>query len=210
LTAIALAGVAHLALSKALDWYYYPRFSTYLLPVVVLAWAVAWCTLGRMLARRVPLSGTAAALAAVMFFLATALPQLVNLARHAHEPFPQLRDSLRAKRANAPGGQAITACYGLAGDIMGEIYDPRCLYIHSAAEVEALIARSRDSRQPLYIAYGLQGFNRTTVPDGFRLLDDTRLFSMVERFVSNDPRHTFFLVKYNGWPAITASSPITP
>ena len=197
LGAIAAAGVVHLVLTRALDWYYYPRFSTYLLPVVVLGWAVAWVSLGRLAARRLAVAGPLAVLVAVLFFLATASPQLLNLFRHGHEPFPQLRASFAAKRAAAPGGAAITACYGLAGDIMQEIYDPRCQFIRSAREIEELMARSRQSGQPLYIAYGLQSFNRYTVPDGFRLLDDPRLFLRVERFVSDDPRHTFFLLKYS-------------
>lgn len=195
LAAVAIAGAVHLVLTKSLDWYYYPRFSTYLLPVVVIGWACAWVTLGRLAARRVRAAGFLVLPVAAGIFLATAAPQLVNLVRHPHEPFPQLRDTMQAKRAAAPGGKILTACYGLGGDIMQEIYEPRCQYIHRAAEIDALIARARQSGQPLYIAYGLQSFNRTTVPDGFRLLDDPKLFSPIVRFVADDPRHTFFLLK---------------
>ena len=64
--------------------------------------------------------------------------------------------------------------------------------------MDALIREADTFGKPLYIAYGLQSFNRATVPDGFERLDDPRLFTLRHRFVSNDPRHTFFLLEYTG------------
>lgn len=191
------AGAIHLAMTLALDWYYYPRFSTYLLPAVALAWAFAWQAMVGRVAVRWPAAGKLALPIGAVFLLATAWPQALNLVRHTHEPFPEMKALFAEKRKAAPGGQAITACYGLAGDIMQEIYDPRTRFVRTKEEVEALMAEAKAGNQPLFIAYGLQSFNRSAMPGGFVLLDDPRLFSMVHRLVSNDPRHTFFILQLN-------------
>lgn len=197
LLAIPLAGLVHLGATRVFDWYYYPRFSTYLLPAVVVGWALAWSRLAGLAGRRG--GGLAMALpAALGFFLATAMPQIANLVRHPHEPFPEIRAAFAALRAAAPGGQAITAGYGLGSDILHDIYDPRAKFIRSRPEIEALISEARKTGQPLYIVYGLQSFNRSTMPDGFTLLDDSQQFAMIRRFQGNDPRHTFFLLRFEG------------
>ena len=195
--AVPIAGAVHLLCTRALDWYYYPRFSTYLLPVVVVGWALAWSRLARRAGRRG--GGLAMALpAALGFFLATALPQVANLVRHPHEPFPEIRDAFAALRAAAPGGHALTAGYGLGSDILHDIYDPKATFVRSGEELEGLVEAAKAEGIPLYVVYGLQSFNRTALPDGFRLLDDPRLFSIIRRFRGNDPRHTFFLLRYEG------------
>lgn len=194
LLAAPIAGVAHLVITGALDWYYYPRFSTFLLPVVVVGWALAWGNLARRAWRRG--GGLAMALpAALVFFLATAMPQVANLVRHPHEPFPEIRDALAALRAAAPNGKALTAGYGLGSDILHDIYDPGAKFIRSRGELENLMRKADAFGKPLYVVYGLQSFNRATVPDGFILLDDPRLFSKIRRFQGDDPRHTFFLLR---------------
>ncbi|MFM7180194.1 MAG: glycosyltransferase family 39 protein [Verrucomicrobiales bacterium] len=197
LMAVPLAGIAHLLITAALDWYYYPRFSTFLLPAVVVGWAIVWSHLAGKAWRRG--GGLAMALpAALGFFLATAMPQVANLVRNPHEPFPEIRDAFANLREAGPGGQALTAGYGLGSDILHDIYDPKAKFISSRQELEELIQVARESKSPLYVVYGLQSFNRATVPDGFTLLDDARFFSKIRRFQGNDPRHTFFLLRYEG------------
>ena len=132
LAALLAAGGLHLVMTKALDWYYYPRFSTYLLPLAALGWGVAWSGLGKWAGARWRPAGWLAIPLGLVVFLSTAKPQAENLVRHTHEPFPEMRAMFAGLRAAAPRGAALTACYGLAGDIMQEIYDPRCLFIRSA------------------------------------------------------------------------------
>jgi hypothetical protein len=196
LLAVPLAGVVHLLVTAALGWYYYPRFSTFLLPAVVVGWAMLWSHLAGKAWRRG--GGLAMALpAALGFFLATAMPQVANLVRNPHEPFPEIRTAFAALRAAAPG-RSLTAGYGLGCDILHDIYDPKAKFIRSKEELEDLIEVAKAEGIPLYVVYGLQSFNRATVPDGFTLLDDPRFFSMIRRFQGNDPRHTFFLLRYEG------------
>jgi hypothetical protein len=194
LLASPLAGVVHLLVTASLDLYYYPRFSTFLIPSVVVGWAIVWSQLAQKAWRRG--GGLAMALpAALGFFLATAMPQVANLVRNPHEPFPEIRTAFAALRAAAPGGEAITAGYGLGSDILHDIYDPKVKFIRSRQELEALMRQADAYGRPLYVVYGLQSFNRATLPDGFTLLDDPRFFSKIRRFQGNDPRHTFFLLR---------------
>lgn len=196
LLALPVAGVAHLLVTSAMDWYYYPRFSTYLLPAVVVAWGLAWSQLARRAAPRGP--GLAMALsAALVFFLTTAMPQVANLVKNPHEPFPEIRTAFASLRKASPR-EAITAGYGLGCDILHDIYDPKARFIRSRAELESLVREADAMGRPLYVVYGLQSFNRATLPDGFTLLDDRRLFSIIQRFQGNDPRHTFFLLRFEG------------
>jgi hypothetical protein len=196
LLAVPVAGVVHLLMTAALGWYYYPRFSTFLLPAVVVGWAILWSQLAQKAWRRG--GGLAMALlAALGFFLSTAMPQVANLVRHPHEPFPEIRAAFAALRAAAPG-RSLTAGYGLGSDILHDIYDPKATFIRSREELEDLMEVAKAEGIPLYVVYGLQSFNRATVPDGFTLLDDPRFFSMIRRFQGNDPRHTFFLLRYEG------------
>jgi hypothetical protein len=125
------------------------------------------------------------------------MPQVANLVRNPHEPFPEIRTAFAALRAAAPG-RSLTAGYGLGCDILHDIYDPKAKFIRSKEELEDLIEVAKAEGIPLYVVYGLQSFNRATVPDGFTLLDDPRFFSMIRRFQGNDPRHTFFLLRYEG------------
>lgn len=193
LLALPVAGIVHLLMTAALDWYYYPRFSTFVLPAVVVGWAIVWTQLASKATRKG--GGLAMALpAALVFFLATAMPQVGNLVRNPHEPFQEIRTAFAALRAASPGREALTAGYGLGSDILHDIYDPKAKFIRSRSELEGLMGAGR----PLYVVYGLQSFNRATVPDGFTLLDDPRHFSIIQRFQGNDPRHTFFLLRFEG------------
>lgn len=190
--AVLAAAAAHLAATKALNLYFYSRFLTYLLPVVALAAAAAWLALAaRARDRRL------AWLGAPVLLLAAGWPQLVNLLCYEHEPFRSVAAAFADERARAPQDrQPVTACYGLAGDLLQELYDPTSRYLHDRAQLEALMHDATANDRALVVAYGLQAFNRARVPDGFALLDDRRLFTPIRRFEANDPMHTFFVLRF--------------
>ena len=190
--AVLVAAAAHLAATKALNLYFYSRFLTYLLPVVALAAAAAWLAMaararGRWLAW----------LGAPALLLAAGWPQLVNLLCYEHEPFRSVAAAFADERARAPQDrQPLTACYGLAGDLLQELYDPTAHFIHNRAQLEAMMRDATTNGRALVVAYGLQAFNRARVPDGFALLDDRGLFTVIRRFEANDPMHTFFVLRF--------------
>ena len=189
-TVLAAAAV-HLAATKAMNVYFYSRFLTYLLPVVALATAAAWTALAGK--RRAWLAW----IAAPVFTLAVGWPQLQNLLCYEHEPLRRVAAAVAAERAKArPDHQPVAGCYGLGGDLMEELYDPTIRSLNSRVQIEYLVRHADTFDHPLLIAYGLQGFNRERVPDGFELLDDRRLFEPVARFECNDPMHTFFLLRF--------------
>lgn len=197
--AVTLALALHLASTGLFNLYFYPRFVTYLLPVVVLLTAAAWAV-------GLPRTRWLAWVGACGFFLATAWPQFLNILRREHEPFRPIMAAVDEVRAQTPGGDVVAACYGLAGDILQEIYDPRIRFITKAGEIRALEKEAREMQAPLLIAYGNQSFNRATLPDGFKLLDDPDRFTLIDRFVANDPRHTFFLMRGTNTPGEPAAA----
>ncbi|QQL45930.1 glycosyltransferase family 39 protein [Sulfuriroseicoccus oceanibius] len=178
-------------LSAAADMFFYPRFVAYLPLPLALGMGVFWTTRPSA-GRRILGAATG-----VLFFALLASPQISNLFQHVHEPLPQISSKLDQIETDS-GVAPLAATYGLAGEVMEEMVDPDVRGISSRDEIEQLIAKSRETGRPLFICYGNQSFNRVVIPDGFDLLDNPAYFTLVQRFVSNDPRHTFFLMKYVG------------
>lgn len=179
------------ALSAAGGLFFYPRFVAYLPIPLAIGMGVFWTTRPSSSRRII------GAVTGVMFFSLLAAPQIANLFTHVHEPLPQVSAAVDAIESST-GTRPLAATYGLAGGVMQEIVDPNVRLITTRKEIEELIKKSRATGRPLVICYGNQSFNRTVLPDGFDLLDNPAYFKQVERFVSNDPRHTFFLMEFVG------------
>ncbi len=201
--AIFVGGVSLLLISWIQNLYFYPRFLAYMVIPLAIGCAVCWTGITRPLAKLSPKMKTLAPLlggiVGLIYFTALALPQIDNLARNEHEPLPRISAAVKNYAASNKV-TPLAAGYGLGSDILADLIDPDIRFIENRKELETMMAKSRETQRPLLVTYGVQSFNRKVLPDGFVLLDDSKYFTRLERFVSNDPRHTFFLYEYTGKP----------
>ncbi len=180
------------------DYFYYPRFAIFVLPLLSLAMAAGWLGVALVARGR---AGPAAALAfgvlGLAMFHASAGPQLANLMREPHIDFRGMERAV-AEHTERLGGDVLVAGYGLTSDVFQELYEPRAEFIRSAEELVGKMERSLEEGRPLLLLHGSQAFNRAAVPGGYRWIDDTEFFTPLERFTGNEAGRTFFLLQFTG------------
>jgi len=198
------ACLLHLAFTQFRDFFFYPRFISYLLVAWCLLLGIAWEGIGRIAGkihrRALTPSLATAMLTGTLFFLSTAGAQVHNLYNYPHEPWQEIRQWFTEQRTETPDGKILVAAYGLGGEIMMAVYDPTVRSIYRDYEILEFIEHANDNNIPLYVVYGKQSFNRAMVKAGFKLLDDRTLFQPVARFLAAEPSHTYFVLEYTGNP----------
>jgi len=199
--AIFIGGISLLMVSWIQNLYFYPRFLAYMVIPLAIGCAVCWTGITRPLrklsARMKTFAPILGGIVGLVYFTALAFPQIRNLAINEHEPLPRISAAVKDYGITNKV-TPLAAGYGLGCDILADLVDPNIRFIKNREQLEIMMAKSRETQRPLLVTYGVQSFNRTTLPDGFILLDDPKYFTQIERFVSNDPRHTFFLYEYTG------------
>lgn len=199
--AILLSGIVLLLVCWMQNLFFYPRFIIFIVLPLAIGCAVCWTGITRPLGKLSPrmhnLAPLLGGIVGLIYFTALAFPQINNIVRNDHGPL--IRISAKVKNyAEINQVDPLSVGYGLGCDILAELIDPNVRFIKNREELETMMAKSRETQRPLLVTYGYQSFNRTTLPDGFVLLDNPNYFTRIEHFVSNDPRHTFFLYEYTG------------
>jgi len=192
LLAAPLLGAVLFTLSTVvLGSYYYPRFIIASLPCVIVV--VCLVLAGRW---KQPWGRKPHWVAAVLVVLAIAPFWLAQNKVFATRPYAPLHDVaafVQMDAAQQPKPPLIF-CYGLGREVF-PLYEPRCLSVASAAEVDRLVQQARAEQRPLYAIYGYTVFNRQMIPDGFALLDDKSLFAEAAAFPAIDPEFYFRVLK---------------
>jgi branched-subunit amino acid transport protein len=175
-----------------LDSYYYPRFVIASLPcvlaVVCLILSGTW---------KQPWGRKPHLVSALLMGLALAPLWLAQNKILMTRPYAPLRDTAEfvqrdAKTAPQP---PLIFCYGLGREVL-PIYEPRCQSVASLAEIEKLVQQAKAEQRPLYGVYGYNIFNRSLIPEGFKLLDDRSVFTEAAAFPAIDPEFYFRVLKF--------------
>ena len=170
--------------------YYYPRFSLALLPVFLIG--IAWlCSMSR--AR--PLGDAFVSL--ILLFLVMASIAVAQPIRNAllMRPYSPIHDVADFISVESKGhAHPIVLCYGLGREAL-PVYYPRSLGVTSAAEVEQHLQRAKVENRELFLVQGYNTFNRQLLPDGFRLIDDPKVFQEVAAFPGIEPEFFFRVFK---------------
>jgi len=187
LAGISLAVPLSLGATHALDQHFYPRFLSFLLPLVVVCAAAALDLGTRLLAaqagrRRRWLAGGALALV-LLAYQAAVWPQTRLLLRHPYEP---LRDVAQLLGELAPADASLRVGVGLGG-AMPRIYDPHIRYVETARELTALCREAEDENRGLLAFYGHPGHNARRY-DAVALLEDPHWFEPVGERWGIEPR----------------------
>lgn len=181
---ILFAGITWIAKS-----YFYSRFTIALLvPLVIgLAWTTTllglrpWNTAFRSLV-------IVTALAAWLVVLHPIRRVLFST------PYAPLRDVAEFVEQRTQPSSSLVLCYGLGREAL-PVYYPQSIGVTSAAEIEVQMQKARLEKRPLYLVQGYNTFNRAIMPDGFRLMDDAKLFEQIAWFPSIDPEFYFRVLK---------------
>ncbi len=169
--------------------YFYPRFAIALLVPFIIG--LAWTT--TQLGAR-PWN---AALRSLIIVIALAAYVVVaqpirNVLGSA--PYAPLRDVAGFLEKQALPTTAPVLCYGLGGEAL-PVYFPRAIKVSSAADIEVHLQRARAEKRTLHLVQGYNTFNRAVFADGFRLMDDPKVFKEIAWFPSIDPEFYFRVLR---------------
>lgn len=170
--------------------YFYPRFAIALLPVTVigLAWNCRdiqrWPSVFVRIITIVPILGA--------FGIAT-LPARNVLAAVPYSPLRNIAEFVAAESPRQKT-EPLVLCYGLGREAL-PIYYPQSVGVTTPAEIESNLRKARAEQRPLYLVQGYDAFNRSVLPDGFRLIDDEALFQTVAEFPGIEPDFHFRVLK---------------
>jgi hypothetical protein len=165
--------LAYVAVGRALDLYFYPRFLISLLPVFIAGLGLAvpgftdW-------AQRYRYIGLAMLLP---FFLVTQ-PQRTLLKTR---PYAPLRDVAEFVQGWNPAKPPVTLCYGLGREAM-PFYAPTMLASDKVADLIAARAKAKAEGRDFLVVQGYSSFNRQLLPEAFALLDDPQQFTEVRAY----------------------------
>lgn len=161
--------------------YFYPRFIIAALPCLILLGAQAVAA-SRFLSLRRPMiwSWTFRALT-IASFVEITWPGWVLLTSRPLEPVRDAADFVHKAAASQGKVSPLIVCYGLGREAL-PLYEPHCHPVISKAELNEFIVRAETEKRPLYAIYGYATFNRTMLPDGFKLLDDKTIFTEIAAF----------------------------
>ncbi|RBP37407.1 hypothetical protein DES53_114145 [Roseimicrobium gellanilyticum] len=84
------------------------------------------------------------------------------------------------------GQQFLVVCYGHGHETL-PVYLPTVASAVSKSELEKYMTQARAEKRGLLVIQGHTGHNRSLIPDGFQLLDDSKLFREIKAFAGIDP-----------------------
>ena len=88
----------------------------------------------------------------------------------------------------------LVVCYGLGREVL-PVYYPASIPAENATDIENVLKRAKTEERSLYFIYGYESFNRTMLPEGFRLLDDRSRYKEVKAFGGIEPDFCFRVLK---------------
>lgn len=187
---IVASSFAIMAVTWLAGSYFYPRFAIALMlaGLIGLAWNCRdlqrWPSIFVRLVTIVPIFGG---------FAVATLPARNVL---ASMPYAPLRDIAKFISEKSGGQQTepLVLCYGLGREAL-PVYYPRTIGVTSAAEIESHLQTARAEKRPMYLVQGYDAFNRSALPEGFRLLDDGSLFETVATFPGIEPDFHFRVLR---------------
>lgn len=183
---IVLSASAFMLVTRVAESYFYPRFAMALLVPVVIGLAMCCRDLfGRPSFFQRALAAGPMLLA---FLLATQPARSVLL----NQPYTAYRDIAEYLRAQ-PGNPRV-ACFGLGREAL-PVYYPRITGVVSPAEIQAEIDTARSEKRDLFLVQGYDSFHRSFVPDGFKLIDDPKVFREVIQFTGIEEQFLFRVFK---------------
>lgn len=183
---IVLSASAFMLVTRVAESYFYPRFAMALLVPLVIGLAMCCRDLfGRPSFFQRALAAGPMLLA---FLLATQPARSVLL----NQPYTAYRDIAEYLRAQ-PGNPRV-ACFGLGREAL-PVYYPRITGVVSPAEIQAEIDTARAEKRDLFLVQGYDSFHRSFVPDGFKLIDDPKVFREVIQFPGIEEQFLFRVFK---------------
>ena len=183
---IVLSASAFMLVTRVAESYFYPRFAMALLVPLVIGLAMCCRDLfGRPSFIQRALAAGPMLLA---FLLATQPARSVLL----NQPYTAYRDIAEYLRAQ-PGNPRV-ACFGLGREAL-PVYYPRITGVVSPAEIQTEIETARAEKRDLFLVQGYDSFHRSFVPDGFKLIDDPKVFREVIQFPGIEEQFLFRVFK---------------
>lgn len=166
---LILSGMTFAFLTWVVGTYYYSRFAIALVPVVVLGLALGWSVPSRCI--RWLQAGL------WMVLLMTAVRGGEVLFKNPIEP---IRD-VAAWLEREGGEKAKVLGYGHGREAL-VVFVPRLIPVDDAAQIQKEIETEKASARPIFLVVGHLQFNRTVLPSGFPLFEDSTLFTEEARF----------------------------
>ncbi len=181
-----LGSLAYMAVGRALDLYFYPRFVISLLPVFVagLGLAIPGLTLWAQRYRYIALAML------VPFALLTQSQRTVLKTR----PYTPLRDVAEFVHGWNPERPPVTLCYGLGREAM-PVYAPTMIASDKAADIIVARDKAKAEGRDFLVVQGYSSFNRHLLPEAFALLDDPQQFIEVRAYPGIEPDFYFRVFK---------------
>lgn len=169
--------------------YFYPRFAIALLVPFVIG--LAWTT--TQLGTR-PV--TTAARSIIILVALAAYVILPNPIRQVlwSAPYSPLRDVAELVEKQTRASPSLVLCYGLGNEAL-PVYSPHAIKVNNASELEAQLQKAKAEQRTVYLVQGYNTFNRAVFADGFRLIDDPKVFGEIAAFPAIDPEFYFRVLK---------------
>jgi hypothetical protein len=166
---LLFSGMAFAFSTWAVGTYYYSRFAIALVPVVVIGLALGWGLKTRWM------KGVQAGVWIAL--LMTAVRGSEVLLTNPIEPIRDVATWLE----NQGGEKAKVLGYGHGREALA-VFVPRLLPVDDAAQIQQALANAKTAGTPVYLVLGHFHFNRSMLPTGFPMIEDTALFTEEARF----------------------------
>ncbi|MBX7208189.1 MAG: hypothetical protein K1X78_07760 [Verrucomicrobiaceae bacterium] len=186
---LVASGLLFAAVTYFAKSYFYSRFAiAMLVPFVI---GLAWTT--TQFAVRPVTSAVRSLIVVAAIAAQVILPQPFRRVLWS-APYAPLRDVAAFLENQSNTTHATVLCYGLGQEAL-PVYCPRSISVNTAAEIESALQKAKAGNRPVYLVQGYNTFNRAVFKDGFRVIDDPKLFEEVAWFPSIDPEFYFRVLK---------------
>ncbi len=189
LGAIATAALASLAVIKAADLFFYPRYIIYALVPFAVLFGIGLAGFSRGLTKgRLP--AALVGLAVLGLYLYTTRAPRTLLISRPYAPFEEVAAHLETRRAAQPDLRVIG--YGLGGRVLG-LYAPATRFAKNKGDLARELQAAEAAAAPYVIVLGYEGVNRKAPEyrDGFEILDQPGRFAEARQFAGIDPLFYF-------------------